>query len=187
MNTFASQLFIEQLGEPIQSDAEGIIIAHPFSTHKQVPSHIRSEAPQVFNLQIYDTIGYGAYVDAYRTITPINQYVEDQFVKTRKFLRPTFSDSTALVNMMSASEAHTHIDVVLFGIFHRMKPLDVEWLKKLSQLVPIVPVLLKSDTLNASQVFKLKETMIREIIQNDISVSLCEAVFSYGAGVHVWT
>jgi GTPase SAR1 family protein len=170
VNTFASQMFIQQHGDPVQSDAEGIIIAHPFSTRRNIPSHIKSEASADFNLRIFDTIGYGAYVNSGRTINPINNFLEDQFNKTRKFLRPGFGDSNTLVNMMSASGAHTHVDVVLFGIFHRMKPLDVEWLKKLSPLVPIVPILMKSDTLSAAQLFKLKETFLREIMENDISV-----------------
>lgn len=154
-------MFIRHLGEPTQSDADGIIISHPFSTLRNASD---------FNLQVFDTMGYGSFVDAYRTIDPIIKFIEEQFTKTRKFLRPAFADAKTLGNMMSSSDAHTHVDVVLYGIFHRLKPLDIEWLKKLSGLVPIVPILLKSDTLNSTQVFKLKETMIREMMQNQISV-----------------
>lgn len=66
--------------------------------------------------------------------------------------------------------AHTHIDVCVYGILHRLKQVDVEFMKALTPFVNVVPVILKSDTMAPDEVFELKVTILEELGKNGISI-----------------
>lgn len=174
--------FIQSALEPSKSDALGTVVNYSMSTAHEIPSFIKSEQAIEHNLKLFDTTGFGAHVDASRTIDPVMLYIKQQFQQTKKLLQPTFLNESKLINLVSASAAQSHIDVVVYGIFHRLKPIDKEFMKLLSPFAPIVPVILKSDSLDSSQVFKLKETTLRELEASNVNVWLTAyyQVFSFG-------
>lgn len=51
-----------------------------------------------------------------------------------------------------------------------MKPLDIEFMKKLHNKVNIVPVIAKADVLTKKEMLKLKKTVLDEIAQNGIRI-----------------
>jgi len=53
--------------------------------------------------------------------------------------------------------------VILHVVPHRLKPLDIEFMKQLHELVNIVPVIAKADTLTPSEVQTLKKR-VRHIV-----------------------
>ena len=55
---------------------------------------------------------------------------------------------------------------------HRLKPLDIEFMKQLHHLVNIVPVIGKADTLTASELKKFK-IKVREYICSFLHRLLC--------------
>jgi len=48
-------------------------------------------------------------------------------------------------------------------IYHRLKPLDVECLKRLHHKVNIIPLIAKSDTLTKSEITRHKAKVIAEL------------------------
>ena len=118
------------------------------------------------NIKLLDTIGFGDSIDASSTIDPILTYMQKQFKSTDNIFSKSIQDYQIL--KIIESGGHDHVDICVYGILHRIKPIDIEFLKKLSVWVPIVPVILKSDTLNENQVFLLKERIIDELEANGI-------------------
>ncbi|XP_023324603.1 septin-1 [Eurytemora carolleeae] len=53
---------------------------------------------------------------------------------------------------------------------HGLKPLDIDFMKQLSNKVSIVPVLAKSDCLTASEIKKMKTRILDEIKENGIRI-----------------
>ncbi|KAJ3087163.1 eukaryotic translation initiation factor 3 subunit E, partial [Phlyctochytrium bullatum] len=56
-----------------------------------------------------------------------------------------------------------HVDVVLYGILHRLTPIDLEYIRRLERVVTVVPVILKSDSLTSAEVFKLKREVLERL------------------------
>ncbi|KAJ3224219.1 Cell division control protein 11 [Clydaea vesicula] len=144
------------------------------STLPELPSYI-SEEQSAYNLKFIDTPGFGAHVDATLTIEPIISYLKTQFSSTLLYLSSVYfinvQPNSRLFNIIAGnSGAHTHINICIYGILHRLKPIDKEFMKVLSPFVPIVPVIVKSDTLDASQVFKLKESILKDLKISGIQI-----------------
>ncbi|UYV67697.1 SEPT7 [Cordylochernes scorpioides] len=57
------------------------------------------------------------------------------------------------------------------GVFlHSMKPLDIEFMKKLHDKVNIIPVIAKADTLTPEECASFKETILNELAENQIKI-----------------
>lgn len=55
---------------------------------------------------------------------------------------------------------HTHIYIFIYFVNFRLKPLDIELMKKLHNKVNVVPVIAKSDVLTKKEIQKLKKRVI---------------------------
>ena len=53
---------------------------------------------------------------------------------------------------------------------HRVKPVDIEYIKRLNPAVNVVPIIIKSDTLRPSDVFALKISILEELHKADIKI-----------------
>ena len=62
----------------------------------------------------------------------------------------------------------------MFSVFFRLKPLDVEFMKRLHEKVNIIPLIAKADTLTPDECREFKKTV-------------SQAHFSRGVVKHSWT
>jgi septin 3/9/12 len=107
-------------------------------------------------LNIVDTPGYGDQVNNDRCWDPIVKYIKDQH---SAYLRKE------LTAQRERYIQDTRIHCCLFFIQpsgHALKPIDIVVLKKLSDVVNVVPVIAKSDSLTLEERAAFKERIKEE-------------------------
>lgn len=134
-----------------------------------VPSEVSYAGEERFNLTFVDSPGYGKQTDAALVIRPIVEYHLNQFQKTDQIFVKGAASSQLMRFFNSGSGSHTHIDVCIYGILHRLKPVDVEYMRVLSPYTCIVPVILKSDSLRPTEIFDLKVSILETLMKTGIS------------------
>ncbi|CAK7213004.1 cell division control protein [Sporothrix curviconia] len=122
------------------------------TTEIHAVSHIIEENGVRLRLNIVDTPGYGDLINNDRCWDPIVKYIKDQH---SAYLRKE------LTAQRERYIQDTRIHCCLFFIQpsgHSLKPIDIVVLKKLSDVVNVVPVIAKSDslTLEERQEFKAR-------------------------------
>lgn len=121
------------------------------------------------NVCFVDTIGYGSFSSATNCFAPVLAYLEDAFTKTLATVNPNREEALALITSSSSLTDSSLTDVCIYTIFNRIKPVDVEYMKKLSRYVPIIPVITKSDLLPPRDVLELKIAVLRELHHHNIT------------------
>ncbi|RKO95349.1 hypothetical protein CAUPRSCDRAFT_12947, partial [Caulochytrium protostelioides] len=109
-----------------------------------------------YNLTLLDAPGYSTYMDASHTMQPILAYHVAQFEATDSVFVKNMPVAQITRFLNAGTGAHTHTDVCLYGILHRVTPIDIEFLRRLAPHVNVVPVIVKSDSLRPDEVFALK-------------------------------
>lgn len=66
--------------------------------------------------------------------------------------------------------AYTHVDVCLYIIFNRVKPVDYEYMRSIQHLCNIVPVLVKQDFYSTDQMNKRRYEVLSDLIDNGIEI-----------------
>ncbi|KAI9827031.1 MAG: cell division control protein [Phylliscum demangeonii] len=125
------------------------------TTEIQAVSHIIEENGVRLRLNIVDTPGYGDLVNNDRW-DPIVRYIKDQH---SAYLRKE------LTAQRERYIQDTRIHCCLFFIQpsgHALKPIDIVVLKKLSDVVNVVPVIAKSDSLTLEERAAFKERIKEE-------------------------
>ncbi|KAI9887604.1 MAG: cell division control protein [Watsoniomyces obsoletus] len=126
------------------------------TTEIQAVSHIIEENGVRLRLNIVDTPGYGDLVNNDRCWDPIVKYIKDQH---SAYLRKE------LTAHRERYVQDTRIHCCLFFIQpsgHALKPIDIVVLKKLSDVVNVVPVIAKSDSLTLEERAAFKERIKEE-------------------------
>ncbi|KAG2178424.1 hypothetical protein INT44_001576 [Umbelopsis vinacea] len=125
----------------------------------------------VYNICMVDTIGYGAYMDAGAIISPVASYLEQQFHTTNSIFSPMQPNTNTLLNILNnGSGAYTHVDICLYIIFNRVKPVDYEYMRSIQHLCNIVPVLIKPDSYNNDQMDNRRYEVLYDLLDNNIDV-----------------
>ena len=114
-------------------------------------------------------------MDANIVIEPIISYLRQNFRCTNAIFKTDAPNQLIKNSLISYNE---QVTVMVYGILHRLKPVDKEFLKKLAPYVCIVPVIVKSDTLDIDEVYKLKISILEGL--KEIGVS----AFSFGLSVN---
>jgi len=114
-------------------------------------------------LTVVDTPGFGDAVDNTDCWKPVIEYIDSQFEEylnaESKVYRTPFPDD--------------RVHCCLYFIAptgHCLKPLDIEFMKRLHNKVNIVPVIAKADTLTQEECSKFKKKILKEIEENDIGI-----------------
>jgi len=113
-------------------------------------------------LNIVDTPGYGDQVNNENCWDPIVKYIKDQH---SAYLRKE------LTAMRDRYIQDTRIHCCLFFINptgHSLRPIDVIVMKKLSEVVNVVPVIAKSDSLMLEEREMFKQKIRAELVYNNI-------------------
>ncbi|KAH9818611.1 Septin-type guanine nucleotide-binding (G) domain-containing protein [Melampsora americana] len=146
INTIFASHLIDSKG---RMDTEEVIRQ---TTEIQAVSHIVVENNVKLRLNIVDTPGYGDLVNNDGCWEPIIKYIKDQH---SAYLRKE------LTAMRDRYIQDTRIHCCLYFIAptgHTLKPIDIIVMKKLSEVVNVVPVIAKSDslTLEEREAFKVR-------------------------------
>jgi len=134
------------------------------TTEIQSVSHIIEENGVRLRLNIVDTPGYGDQVNNDRCWDPIVKYIKDQH---SAYLRKE------LTAQRERYIQDTRIHCCLFFIQpsgHALKPIDIVVLKKLSDVVNVVPVIAKSDSLTLEERAAFKERIKEEFAFHNLKM-----------------
>jgi len=114
-------------------------------------------------LTVVDTPGFGDAIDNTDSFQQINRYIDDQF---ERYL----NDESGL-NRKNIVDNRVHCCFYFISPHgHGLKPFDIEVMRQLSNKVSIVPIIAKSDCLTKAEIGSLKQKILQEIRENDISI-----------------
>jgi len=132
------------------------------TTEIQRVSHVIVENGVRLRLNIVDTPGYGDQVNNEGCWDPIIKYIKDQH---SAYLRKE------LTAMRDKHIQDTRIHCCLFFINptgHALRPIDVIVMKKLSEVVNVVPIIAKADSLTLEERDAFKKNIMAEIQYHNI-------------------
>lgn len=114
-------------------------------------------------LTVVDTPGFGDAIDNSDSFQQIIRYIDDQFARY-------LSDESGL-NRKNIVDNRVHCCFYFISPYgHGLKPLDIDFMKQLSNKVSIVPVIAKSDCLTMKEIARLKQRVLEEIAENGIKI-----------------
>uniref|UniRef100_A0A1A8FTI9 Neuronal-specific septin-3 n=2 Tax=Nothobranchius korthausae TaxID=1143690 RepID=A0A1A8FTI9_9TELE len=125
-------------------------------------SHVIEEGGVKMKLTIVDTPGFGDQINNDNCWEPISKYINEQF---EKFLKEE-------VNITRKKRIpDTRVHCCLYFIpptGHCLRQLDVEFMRRLSHSVNIIPVIAKSDTMTIEERQEFKQRVRKELENNGI-------------------
>ncbi|KAH9898838.1 Septin-domain-containing protein [Xylariomycetidae sp. FL2044] len=111
------------------------------------------------NICFVDTSGYGTGSSAMETIVPCVEYVES-------FLDMVSSDSLSdsdMLNMLGG-DGGCRVDAVLYLLSDAgLKPTDMEYIRRLSRLTNVIPILAKADTVLPERLLEYKRQVAGQL------------------------
>ncbi|GFU37990.1 septin-7 [Nephila pilipes] len=114
-------------------------------------------------LTIVDTPGFGDAVDNSECWQPIIDFIENKYEE--------FLNGESRVQRSFEPDGRVHCCLYFIAPSgHGLKPLDVEFMKRLHDKVNIIPVLAKADTMTPEECAAFKRTILSEIARNKIKV-----------------
>ncbi|PKS07018.1 hypothetical protein jhhlp_005615 [Lomentospora prolificans] len=158
INTMFASHLIDSKGRMVPDEAVRT------TTEIHSVSHIIEENGVRLRLNIVDTPGYGDLVNNDRCWDPIVRYIKDQH---SAYLRKE------LTAQRERYIQDTRIHCCLFFIQpsgHSLKPIDIVVLKKLSDVVNVVPVIAKSDSLTLEERQEFKERIKEEFAFHNLKM-----------------
>ncbi|KAK1751569.1 hypothetical protein QBC47DRAFT_416848 [Echria macrotheca] len=115
------------------------------------------------NICFVDTPGYGSGSSSMDTITPVTSYIESHF---RRMSSNSLSDGDTL-NMIGG-EGGVQVDVVLYLVSNRLRPVDVQYLRQLASLTNVIILLAQADLMSPEQIAANKEQIRGQMREADI-------------------
>ncbi|XP_069951579.1 septin-7 isoform X5 [Cherax quadricarinatus] len=143
---------------------------HPGPSHR-VKKTVQVETTKVLlkengvnlMLTVVDTPGFGDAVDNSDCWQPITDYVETKYEE--------YLNCESRVNRTQISDSRVHCCLYFIAPSgHGLKPLDVEFMRRLHDKVNIIPVIAKADTLTPDECQHLKKQVLNEIAQHKIKI-----------------
>ncbi|XP_039974936.1 septin-9 isoform X2 [Xiphias gladius] len=127
-------------------------------------SHVIEEKGVNMKLTVIDTPGFGDQINNENCWEPIVKYVNEQY---EKYLREELHVNRK--RRIPDSRVHCCI-YFLPATGHRLRPIDVEFLKRLGKIVSIIPVIAKADALTIEERQEFKERIRQDLAANGIHV-----------------
>ncbi|XP_077589820.1 uncharacterized protein septin12 isoform X1 [Stigmatopora nigra] len=130
----------------------------------QTMSHMIEEKGVKMKLTVIDTPGFGDQINNENCWEPIVEYINEQY---EKYLR----EELHVNRKRRIPDTRVHCCVYfLAATGHRLRPIDVEFMKRLGKIVSIVPVIAKADTLTIEERQEFKERIRQDLAGNGIRV-----------------
>ncbi|XP_015907727.2 septin-7 isoform X2 [Parasteatoda tepidariorum] len=115
------------------------------------------------HLTVVDTPGFGDNVDNSECWQPIIDFIENKF--------EDYLNGESRVHRSFAPDSRIHCCLYFIAPSgHGLKPLDVEFMKRLHDKVNIVPVIAKADTMTPEECATFKKSILGEIARNKINI-----------------
>ncbi|XP_053577361.1 neuronal-specific septin-3 [Bombina bombina] len=125
-------------------------------------SHVIEEGGVKMKLTVIDTPGFGDQINNENCWEPIEKFINEQY---EKFLKEE-------VNISRKKRIpDTRVHCCLYFISptgHSLRPLDLEFMKHLSKVVNIIPVIAKADTMTLEEKIEFKQRVRKELEMNGI-------------------
>jgi len=121
------------------------------------------EAGVKLRLTIVDTPGYGDGLEGADSWQACVKYVDDQFA--------AYFQGESGVNRRNLVDSRVHCCLYFISPYgHGLKPLDLEFMRRLQFKVNLIPVLAKADCLTKAEVRKKKERILKELSEWEIEM-----------------
>lgn len=127
-------------------------------------SHVIEEKGVKMKLTVIDTPGFGDNINNENCWEPIVKYVNEQY---EKYLIEELNVNRK--RRIPDSRVHCCI-YFLPATGHRLRSIDIEFMKRLGNIVSIVPVIAKADTLTIDERQDFKERIRQDLTANGICV-----------------
>ncbi|XP_006869722.1 PREDICTED: septin-9 [Chrysochloris asiatica] len=130
---------------------------------KSITHDIEEKGVQM-KLTVIDTPGFGDHINNENCWQPIMKFINDQY---EKYLQEELN-----INRKKRIP-DTRVHCCLYFIpatGHSLRPLDIEFMKRLSKVVNIVPVIAKADTLTLEERVYFKQRITADLLSNGIEV-----------------
>ncbi|XP_070778705.1 uncharacterized protein [Enoplosus armatus] len=127
-------------------------------------SHVIEEKGVKMKLTVIDTPGFGDQINNDNCWEPIEKHVNEQY---EKYLR----EELHINRKRRILDSRVHCCVYFLpATGHRLRPIDVEFMKRLGKIVSIVPVIAKADTLTIEERQEFKERIRQDLAASGIRV-----------------
>ncbi|KAF3839595.1 hypothetical protein F7725_018312 [Dissostichus mawsoni] len=114
-------------------------------------------------LTIVDTPGFGDAVDNSNCWQPIIDHIDSKF--------EDYLNSESRVNRRQMPDSRIHCCLYFIAPSgHGLKPLDIEFMKRLHEKVNVIPLIAKADTLTPEECQQFKKQIMREILEHKIKI-----------------
>ncbi|KAF9097122.1 hypothetical protein BGX29_008296 [Mortierella sp. GBA35] len=124
------------------------------------------------NLVFLDTPGYGSVVDARTNFALFMDHVTQTFEEKNSKINPFIevTNNELMRSLVTGVGAHKFIDLCFYLIVHRLKPLDIEYMRMISEKANVVPVIAKVDTQSEQDVQQLKVAVLKTLGERGVSI-----------------
>ncbi|XP_054634867.1 septin 9b isoform X5 [Dunckerocampus dactyliophorus] len=161
-STLMNTLFKSKVSrKSVQPSAEDRI---PKTVEIKSISHDIEEKGVRMKLTVIDTPGFGDQINNENCWQPIMKFINDQY-------ETYLQEEINIDRKKRIPDSRVHCCIYFIPpTGHCLRPLDVEFMKRLSKVVNIVPVIAKADTLTLEERDFFKQTIREELRANDIDV-----------------
>ncbi|XDV15510.1 hypothetical protein PO909_015580, partial [Leuciscus waleckii] len=120
-------------------------------------SHVIEEGGVKMKLTVVDTPGFGDQINNDNCWEPISKYINEQY---EKFLK----EEVNIARKKRIPDTRVHCCLYFISpTGHSLRQLDIEFMKHLSRVVNIIPVIAKSDTLTLDEKIEFKQKVRKEL------------------------
>ncbi|XP_061627448.1 neuronal-specific septin-3 isoform X2 [Phyllopteryx taeniolatus] len=125
-------------------------------------SHVIEEGGVKMKLTVVDTPGFGDLINNDNCWEPISKYINEQY---EKFLK----EEVNITRKKRIPDTRVHCCLYFISpTGHTLRQLDVEFMKRLSHSVNIIPVIAKADTVTPEERQEFKQRVKKELEMNGI-------------------
>merc|ERR1712013_1450 len=114
-------------------------------------------------LTVCDTPGFGDAVNNNNCWEPVINHIESKF--------EDYLNAESEVQRTTLNDNRVHCCLYFIApTGHGLKPLDIEFMKKVHNKVNIIPIIAKADTLTGDECNRFKQQILKEIVDNQINI-----------------
>uniref|UniRef100_A0A060T023 ARAD1C09328p n=1 Tax=Blastobotrys adeninivorans TaxID=409370 RepID=A0A060T023_BLAAD len=116
------------------------------------------------NVCFVDSVGYGDNsCDTDEHMDAIVSYLESMFRQSANSINVSTAHITKMFTSAKDVAEFGHVDVCLYMILNRVKNIDIEYMARISEYAPIIPVVAQSDLLGDRDIVQLKLNILRQM------------------------
>ncbi|XP_020309879.1 neuronal-specific septin-3 isoform X2 [Oncorhynchus kisutch] len=129
----------------------------PKTVEIKAVSHVIEEGGVKMKLTVIDTPGFGDQINNENCWDPISKYINEQY---EKFLK----EEVNIARKKRIPDTRVHCCLYFISpTGHSLRQLDIEFMKHLSRVVNIIPVIAKSDTMTPDEKNEFKHRVRKEL------------------------